>query len=147
MSEDYIRDELQKATAEFIKAVRLAVARTIEAQRCAGGVGLRHYRDMNRIERFHEDRKVSLQAFLHTLESLHERGMIITIEDWLDTTLYPRMGTNLEVLLGKEMTEDERKRIRRELGAAKPGGEGGAGAAVPAGAPDGDGRKADDSSG
>lgn len=152
MSEDYIRDELQKATAEFIKAVRLAIARTKDAQRAAGVMaGPMHYNDMNRIQRFHEDRKISLSAFLHNLESLHSRGMMITIEGWLETTLYPRVGTPLEVLMGKEMGDDERERIRRELGVAEAGGAGGAGATVPARGPDGggaaggDGREADNS--
>lgn len=40
MSDDYIRDEFQRATTEYIKAVRPALARTKDARKAAGGGGL-----------------------------------------------------------------------------------------------------------
>ena len=127
MSEDYIRDELQAATSEYIKAVRLALVRTKEARLIAGGGRpSSHYMKMNQIERFHEDRKIAIEAFLHNLESCHSRGMIISIGRWLEMQQCPSTIA-LEELFGRDMSEDERERIKRTFRPADSGSGGDAG--------------------
>jgi len=118
VSEDYIRDELQKATATYINALRRAISSTRDAQKSAGSYyppGSRSYVAMTNVEQFHEDRRMTLEVLLHEMGTYYDNGVAISFQDWFDIRYRPTVMP-LEELMGKDLSEDERERIKEEFG-------------------------------